>query len=107
MRYVYRDPDRLRGRPVHVPEDVPPEPEPEPIPLPAHPPPEPPAAVRAKPMPQKKKPRPLPTPVWGGPLGLELAAAESADLDRRTALLIQAGQTSEWVREYQRIHKPT
>jgi hypothetical protein len=57
-------------------------------------------------MPRKKNPCALPPPVWGGQLGLELAAAESADLDRRTALNIQAGQTSAWIREYQRIHKP-
>ena len=40
--------------------------------------------------------------VWGGPLGLALAAAEAADLDRRTELLARAGATSEWIREYKR-----
>jgi hypothetical protein len=28
------------------------------------------------PLPPKRKPKPLPEPIWGGPLGLALAAAE-------------------------------
>jgi hypothetical protein len=69
MTYVYRDP--ARWHPVHEPEEPPieiePEPDPEPPPDPAPPP--------RRPNP-KRKPRPLPEPIWGGHLGLALAAAE-------------------------------
>jgi hypothetical protein len=101
MTYVYRDPGRLRGRPVHTQEDVP-EPPRMATPPPAEPPPEP---KPAKPyvLPPKKKPRPLPPPLWGGTLGLDLATAESADLDRRTLLLVESGANTEWVREFKRI----
>jgi hypothetical protein len=64
MTYVYRDPGRLSGRPVHVPEDVPER--------------EPPYVV-----PPKNDPSPLPPPLWGGALGLELASAEVNDWERR------------------------
>lgn len=41
-----------------------------------------PAHERETPLPPKRKPKPLPEPVWGGPLGLALAAAEVAAWER-------------------------
>lgn len=101
MTYVYRDPGRLRGRPVHVPEDVP-EPAPAAVvqPIELSPTPRPP--VKACRPPAKPNPRPLPPPVWGGAAGLKLAAAESAALDIRTTFLAESGATSEWIREFKR-----
>jgi hypothetical protein len=52
----------------------------------------------------RKRPRKLPEPTYGGPDGLIKAARESADLDRRTHIMIAAGHDSEWIREYKRIH---
>jgi hypothetical protein len=78
MTYVFRDPVRVRRIPVHIPL---PEPEPEPT---------------SPVLPE------IAGSVWGGALGLALAAAEAADLDRRTDLLARAGATSEWIREFKR-----
>lgn len=82
MKYVYRDPARLRRYPVHVPEETP---EPTPAVVPADPPPtpQPPKRRNVYVPPPKKKPRPLPPPLWGGTLGLQLAAAEALDWERR------------------------
>lgn len=96
--YVYRDPGRLRWHPVHVPENAPVTPPA--VVQPVKPEPRPP--VRAHRPPTKPQPRPLPSPIWGGALGLELAAAESVDLNRRTLILAQSGATSEWIREFKR-----
>lgn len=60
-------------------------------------------AARPKAAPRKRRQK-LPPPVHGGPDGLVKAARESADLDRRTHIMIAAGHDSEWVREYKRIH---
>ena len=101
MTYAYRDPGRLRGRPVLVPEDAP-EPAPTAVVQPVKPAPPAPPRPKAYRPPAKPNPRPLPQPVWGGAAGLELAAAESADLDRRTMQRAQTGATSEWIREFKR-----
>ena len=61
-------------------------------------------AAANKPAKPRKRPKKLPPPVHGGELGLLRAAKESADLDRRTHIMIAAGQDSEWIREYKRIH---
>lgn len=61
-------------------------------------------AKAAKPRTPRKRPKKLPPPIHGGELGLIRAARESADLDRRTHIMIAAGQDSEWIREYKRIH---
>lgn len=86
MTYVYRDPSRDRRRPVHVA-----------VPLPE--------ARQTQPLPERP---PLGPPVWGGPFGLQLAAAEAHDFDKRSderriarARLIAA---TEEIREHNRIH---
>jgi hypothetical protein len=80
MTYVYRDPVRVRKVPVRIPDPAP----------------EPSAESDSPILPE------VAGSIWGGALGLAMAAAESADLDHRTELLIRAGATSAWIREYKR-----
>lgn len=83
MTYVYRDPVRVRKVPVRIPDPAPEQ----------H------AESTSPILPE------LAGSVWGGTLGLAMAAAESADLDRRTELLARAGARSEWITEYTRYRK--
>lgn len=62
------------------------------------------AKAARQPTTPRKRTKKLPPPVHGGELGLLRAAKESADLDRRTHIMIADGQDSEWIREYKRIH---
>lgn len=78
MTYVFRDPVRIRKIPVHIPVPTQ-EPEPTSPELPE-----------------------IAGSVWGGALGLALAAAEAHDLDRRTEILARAGATSAWITEFKR-----
>lgn len=92
MMYAYRDPARVRKVPARI------TPEPRPVP---------PRSRRVRPpkpgpSPTPEPLAPMPTTVWGGRIGLHMAAQESAALVARTEDMIRAGHDTPWTREYKR-----